>query len=71
MFIKAKFPFVIGCFYSFQMAARKDLSIEDEISDQNYGYKKDFRTALPQILAVSVKNLLLLGKSTTHLPIKF
>lgn len=31
-------------------------------TDDHFPYKKDFRTALPQFLAVSVKNLLLLGK---------
>ncbi|XP_049884894.1 facilitated trehalose transporter Tret1 [Pectinophora gossypiella] len=31
----------------------------------HYGYKKDFRTALPQFLAVSVKNFLLLGYGMT------
>ncbi|XP_026497541.1 facilitated trehalose transporter Tret1-like isoform X2 [Vanessa tameamea] len=31
----------------------------------HYGYKKNFRTALPQLLAVSVKNLLLLGYGMT------
>ncbi|XP_045509445.1 facilitated trehalose transporter Tret1-like [Colias croceus] len=31
----------------------------------HYGYKKDLRTALPQLLAVSVKNLLLLGYGMT------
>ncbi|XP_038216920.1 facilitated trehalose transporter Tret1-like [Zerene cesonia] len=31
----------------------------------HYSYKKDFRTALPQLLAVSVKNLLLLGYGMT------
>ncbi|XP_012549079.2 facilitated trehalose transporter Tret1-like isoform X1 [Bombyx mori] len=31
----------------------------------HYVYKKDFRTALPQFLAVSVKNLLLLGYGMT------
>lgn len=28
----------------------------------SYDYKKDIRTALPQFIAVSVKNLLLIGK---------
>ncbi|XP_063546884.1 facilitated trehalose transporter Tret1-like [Cydia strobilella] len=37
---------------------------DGELADQ-YGYKKDFRTALPQFLAVSVKNLLLLGYGMT------
>lgn len=46
-----------------QMASGKDPTGEDEqLSNHHYGYKKDFRTALPQLLAVSVKNLLLLGK---------
>lgn len=38
-----------------------------ESSTDHYGYKKDFRTALPQILAVSVKNLLLLGKNLSYI----
>lgn len=37
---------------------------ENKIGD-DYTYKKDFRTALPQFLAVSAKNLLLLGKHLT------
>ncbi|XP_026332883.1 facilitated trehalose transporter Tret1-like [Hyposmocoma kahamanoa] len=36
-----------------------------ESKTNHYGYKKNFRTALPQILAVSVKNLLLLGYGMT------
>lgn len=32
-----------------------------EVQSQDYCYEKDLRTALPQILAVSVKNCLLLG----------
>lgn len=39
---------------------------EAELSTDHYGYKKDFRTALPQIFAVSVKNLLLLGKNLSY-----
>ena len=37
---------------------------EKDNVDQSYeySYKKNFRTALPQFLAVSVKNLLLLSK---------
>ncbi|KAJ2954361.1 hypothetical protein O0L34_g2623 [Tuta absoluta] len=35
------------------------------IQSDHYGYKKDFRTAFPQIIAVSVKNLLLLGYGMT------
>lgn len=36
---------------------------EGECNNNNdYRYKKDFKTALPQFLAVSAKNLLLLGK---------
>ncbi|XP_053624848.1 facilitated trehalose transporter Tret1-like isoform X2 [Plodia interpunctella] len=34
-------------------------------SQTQYGYEKDFRTALPQFIAVSVKNLLLLGYGMT------
>lgn len=37
---------------------------EHKIGD-DYTYKKDFRTALPQFLAVSAKNLLLLGYGMT------
>lgn len=37
------------------------LDVEQNQSSHHYQYKKDFKTALPQILAVSVKNLLLLG----------
>lgn len=33
-----------------------------EDCEEDYGYKKDFRTAVPQFVAVSVKNLLLLGE---------
>ncbi|KAL0852084.1 hypothetical protein ABMA28_000328 [Loxostege sticticalis] len=48
------------------MASGKDPTGEDEqLSNHHYGYKKDFRTALPQLLAVSVKNLLLLGYGMT------
>lgn len=35
---------------------------ETEPGDRYYNYRKDLRTALPQIIAVSVKNLLILGK---------
>ncbi|XP_047524305.1 facilitated trehalose transporter Tret1-like [Pieris napi] len=38
---------------------------KDQITENHYGYSKDFRTALPQLLAVSVKNLLLLGYGMT------
>ncbi|XP_034839210.1 facilitated trehalose transporter Tret1-like isoform X1 [Maniola hyperantus] len=40
---------------------------ENPLADQmhHYGYQKDFRTALPQFLAVSVKNLLLLSYGMT------
>ncbi|CAK1554894.1 unnamed protein product [Leptosia nina] len=39
--------------------------VKDQTSENHYGYAKDFRTALPQLLAVSVKNLLLLGYGMT------
>lgn len=38
---------------------------KDTGADGDSAYKKDFRTALPQFLAVSVKNLLLLGYGMT------
>ncbi|XP_013179479.1 PREDICTED: facilitated trehalose transporter Tret1-like [Papilio xuthus] len=38
---------------------------ETEPGDRYYNYRKDFRTALPQIIAVSVKNLLILGYGMT------
>lgn len=44
------------------MANEKAIVFADgEQVSNDYAYKKDFRTALPQILAVSAKNLLLLG----------
>lgn len=46
------------------MASCKD-AVDEELAGQARGYHKDFRTALPQIIAVSVKNLLLLGYGTT------
>ena len=47
----------------FQMSGEKAMAFADgehKVGDE-YTYKKDFRTALPQFLAVSAKNLLLLG----------
>ncbi|KPJ09279.1 Facilitated trehalose transporter Tret1 [Papilio machaon] len=38
---------------------------ETEPGDRYYNYRKDFKTALPQIIAVSVKNLLILGYGMT------
>lgn len=38
---------------------------EDNTDSSGYHYKKDFRTVLPQFLAVSAKNLLLLGYGMT------
>ncbi|XP_041987738.1 facilitated trehalose transporter Tret1-like [Aricia agestis] len=44
----------------------KDMVVpESESRAYQYDYKKDFRTALPQIIAVSVKNLLLLSYGMT------
>ncbi|XP_073953595.1 facilitated trehalose transporter Tret1-like [Choristoneura fumiferana] len=37
----------------------------NEDCEEDYGYKKDFHTALPQFLAVSVKNIILLGYGMT------
>ncbi|XP_028168529.1 facilitated trehalose transporter Tret1-like isoform X1 [Ostrinia furnacalis] len=47
------------------MASTKEPGEEEQWSCHHYGYKKDFRTALPQLIAVSVKNLLLLGYGMT------
>ncbi|XP_059062307.1 facilitated trehalose transporter Tret1 isoform X2 [Achroia grisella] len=48
------------------MSSRNNQS-EDGVTNNNsqYGYRKDFRTAFPQLIAVSVKNLLLLGYGMT------
>ncbi|XP_061704521.1 facilitated trehalose transporter Tret1-like [Cydia pomonella] len=47
------------------MVADRDSEKTDRDLADQYGYKKDFRTAIPQFLAVSVKNLLLLGYGMT------
>lgn len=44
--------------------AEKSQDDSTDAPTPHYGYKKDLRTAMPQVIAVSVKNLLLLGKST-------
>lgn len=47
------------------MSGKKAMVIAEmqqtEASNEDYAYAKDFATALPQFLAVSAKNLLLLG----------
>lgn len=60
------FNFIKQYFIYFQMAIHKDNSmVVNDLSalSGHYAYNKDFRTALPQLIAVSVKNLLLLGMS--------
>lgn len=56
------------CIIVLQMAtATKQSHGETElVYSEQYGYKKDFRTALPQFIAVSVKNLLLIGNDANY-----
>lgn len=44
------------------MTQEKEIPNAEGASHNDYKYQKDFRTALPQFLAVSAKNLLLLGE---------